>query len=233
MVIATISFGDSPDQAALLRLWCAHARHFAPRHRLLVISDAASPVAEHVPVLRLELGEEYAPVLRPGEPFDKKGALLCEAALRLGPFLYLDSDAFLVADPTVALCAFGGNSALAMPIDHGVANISAFQCSEGAIAERCAGVAWFGTQGREMIVLAYQRAFTLLVDDPQLSPTLDRHLIEQYAWALVMHWLGGATLPDDFNHPRHQRGPSKTAIVHHYFGGGKSSALKVTEPLNH
>ncbi len=226
-LIAIPYFGENPKYLEMLHEWVRTLKRTAPDAEFVVFThDAVSVMDEFdYPVIDLDISG-YREVMRDGQPFDIKGALMCEAALAIKrPFLMLDSDALLVANPSDVLNSIAQNAACAMPIDHG-AILSGHQllCDEPfpTVRKMCAGVFWFGdVTRRKALVGHYLMAWReLFHHDFPWTPKIP-HLLEQYAWSLAHHRMNGATLPASMNWAPHIVGTSPHAIVNHLFGHKK------------
>ena len=225
-LIAIPYFGTNSKYLEMLHEWVRTLKRTAPDAEFVIFTHDAADMLKpfDYPVLKLDISG-YADVMRAGQPFDIKGALMCEAALAIDrPFLMLDSDALLIADPSAALGAMG-NTPCAMPIDHG-AILSGHQllCDKpfAAVRKMCAGVFWFGdVTRRKALVGHYLMAWReLLSHNCPWTPCIP-HLLEQYAWSLAHHRMNGATLPATMNWAPHIVGKSPHAIVNHLFGHKK------------
>lgn len=225
-LVAIPYFGTNPKYLEMLDDWVRNFRERFPVSRFVVFThDAQEQLTQRgYPFVSLDISG-YASVIREGQPFDIKGALMCEAAEAIDePFLMLDSDALLMRDPSGLLTEFAGRTC-AMPIDSG-AILSGHKARMdepfGHVRKMCAGVFWFGDTGmREVLGDEYRNAWRdLHVADCPWTPRLP-HLLEQYAWSLAHHRLNGATMPGMMNWAPHITGDSDMAIVNHYFGHKK------------
>lgn len=225
MIVLVPFFGDRARFRPLLDAWIAAKAKAAPDLAWFALTD--EPLDYGTPNAVVSL-EGFRDLLRPGQPFDVKGALVSAALLRFPePLLVLDADAVLARDPRPGLAPFSGVS-IAMPLDggavmHGRAPL--LSPPYGAVAKVCAGVQFFGmTPGRSRLVAGYRRAFEELRALPRLpwSPPLP-HLLEQYAWSLAMNRRGGAILPVTYNWAPHFLGESPDAVVNHHYGFKKWS----------
>lgn len=226
-LIAIPYFGTNARYLDMLHEWVRTLKESAPDAEFLVFTHDAADILKPFgyPVLKLDIGG-YKDVIRPAQPFDIKGALMCEAALNIHrPFLMLDADAYLVGNTSAVLDAMPADCVCAMPIDHGaILHGHKARCDAPfeQVRKMCAGVFWFGSPvWRQQLVTHYRIAWReLLEHDCPWTPRLP-HLLEQYAWSLA-HWrLNGATLPASFNWAPHIVGESKHAIVNHLFGHKK------------
>ncbi len=226
-LIAIPYFGDNPKYLEMLHEWVRTLKRTAADAEFVVFTHDTKDIIKPLgyPVLKLSI-KGYSDVLREGQPFDIKGALMCEAAIAIKrPFLMLDSDALLVANPSDVLDAIAQNAACAMPIDHG-AILSGHQllCDEPfpTVRKMCAGVFWFGdVSRRKALVGHYLMAWReLFHHDFPWTPKIP-HLLEQYAWSLAHFRMNGATLPASMNWAPHIVGESPHAIVNHLFGHKK------------
>lgn len=226
-LVAIPYFGDNPKYLHMLDEWVANFRTRFPGSEFLVFThDAAQTMkAKGYPCLELDISR-YADVIRPDQPFDVKGALMCEAALMIKrPFLMLDSDALLVADPTAVLDAMG-DAPCAMPVDHGAilsGHARYMDYPFRDVSKMCAGVFWFGAGKRAELVQRYRDTWKMLKElDCPWTPRLP-HLLEQYAWSVALRCMGGCELPATMNWAPHYGGIGEhpNAIVNHYFGHKK------------
>lgn len=228
-LIAIPHFGRDQRYLDLLKTWVAQLRKtLGPDARFTVFThDAQADLAKlGFPTLSLNISA-YRDVIRPGQPFDIKGALMCEAALAIRePFLMLDADALLVQNPAPWVNRFMDYTC-AMPTDAGAILHGHKAMMDGEwshVRKMCAGVFWFGDPSpakRSELVNEYRVAWAqLLAADIPWTPRLP-HLLEQYAWSVAHHRLGGATLAGCMNWPPHLCGETPLAVVNHYFGHKK------------
>jgi hypothetical protein len=166
----------------------------------------------------------FRDVIRPGQPFDVKGALVCGyLAAHPYPTLVIDADAVLRGDPAPVLSRFAGSS-VAMPVDSGAIvyyRTPVLDAPYATVRKMCAGVMWFGhSPTRAALVAEYCRAFLELRDVIPWTPKLP-HLLEQYAWSLVHHRRGAATLPHVMNWNERHLGPVDGIVVNHDYGHSK------------
>lgn len=226
-LIAIPYFGSNPKYLEMLHEWVRVLKRTAPDARFLVFTHDAEEALKPFgyPTLTLSI-DGYADVIREGQPFDIKGALMCEAAMNIrDPFLMLDADALLVANPSEILDAMNPETVCAMPIDHGAilhGHKSLCEKPFADVRKMCAGVFWFGDVSRRAeLVTSYRLAWReMFSHDCPWLPCLP-HLLEQYAWSLAHHRLSGETLPATLNWAPHILGESPHAIVNHYFGHKK------------
>lgn len=244
MIILCPYFGDVAKFAPLLERWvqCWRAvgltMESAPA---VLLSD--NPKVEEV-ATRFAVGSAivdvslYRDVMRPGQPFDLKGALVCEYLKRWQyPTLVLDADAFLVRDPRPALEPFR-HEPLAMPLDQGSQvywRKGTLDAPFAHVRRLCAGVQFFGVPSpafsRRYITSRYLAAYKSLVAMPVLpwSPPISA-LLEQFAWSVVAAELNAPILPAPLNWGRHHLGPNPAAVVHHYYDFHKWRDLPPVTP---
>ncbi len=237
MIVLVPYFGDLEKFRPLLELWLAAYRSCGidrERHPAVLLSDDFD--VEGI-ALDLEVGAHLVPqsdlagfadLIREGQPFDKKGALVCRWLLdQPYPTLVLDADALLARDPAPTLEPFR-EAAVAMPLDHGSICCHRKPTLEGPFAgikKLCAGVQYFGGgNDRSRLVAGYRRAFEEIVALPEVpwTPPL-RTLTEQFAWSVCAHRRGGRILPASMNWAPEHLGENAFAVVNHYFGRGKWS----------
>jgi hypothetical protein len=170
----------------------------------------------------------FRDLIRPGHPFDVKGALV--SAFLVGwhyPVLVLDIDATLNLNPAATLAPFK-DAVIAMPLDHGALmhdRAPNLLSPYNSVKKLCAGVMWFGySPNRGRLVAGYRRAWEELAALPAFpwSPPLP-HLLEQYAWSLALHRRGGSILPVTMNWAPHFLGDNPFAVINHGFGFKKWS----------
>lgn len=225
-LIAIPYFGTNARYLEMLHEWVRVLKRTAPDARFVMFTHDAEEVLKPFgyPTLTLSI-DGYSDVMREGQPFDIKGALMCEAALNIHePFLMLDADAYLVANPSAILDKLA-DTPCAMPIDHGAilhGHKANMDFPHQDIRKMCAGVFWFGdTFDRRELVKNYLYGWKVLRDlNCPWTPCLP-HLLEQYAWSFAHHHMNGATLPATFNWSPHILGDSPYAIVNHFFGHKK------------
>lgn len=231
MIVATPYFGDADGRyRPLFDRWIEAFRQVKTGAKLLVLTDELGPITGW-PTLRIAI-RRLAEVVRPNEPFDLKGALVCHALVEFAgeAILMLDNDALLRRDPVRAL-TWAADVPLAMPRDSGAANINTpyLVPPYRHIAKRSAGIIYFGASQparRAAIIADYCRAWHELLPlhtaTGRPTPSAEQHeLLEQHAWTLVAHRWGMPYLPDAFNWPTHCYGPNPDAIVEHYYGWSK------------
>lgn len=254
--IVTLFYGDVKSREAyrtLLDEWLDHHVALGLADRITVVTDHRSDVRPlvighpGVKVAEYDVAG-YADVIRPGQPFDVKGALMCEllADTSVGPFLLLDNDAMLQRED--AIDELPAEIVIGMSRDLG-----ALESTYGMhlhepfahVFKRCAGVAWFGDtdrQKRDELRTRYLDAWRTLVHGGKdggvpWEKQLDR-LLEQHAWSYAAQQMEQPLLPDSWNWPSHIDGyaaqveATKAAHVHHLFGRKKWKRLGRKAPLN-
>lgn len=222
-IILVPFFGDTAKFQPLLDRWVEAYKSSGCRWPWYTLGDQTEVYSR--PAMRVDIAG-FADVIRPGQPFDVKGALVCSAILKLGqPLFVLDADAFLAADPAAALAPFH-DCPIAMPADHGAVMYwreTRLRPPYERVPKRCAGVQWFGPAGdRTRLVAGYRRAFAELLAMPRLPwhPQL-HHLVEQYAWSICAHRFGGRTLPPLLNWHEEHLGHHPGAVINHHYGHPK------------
>lgn len=253
--LVTLFYGSAAQQAAyrpLLLRWLAHHRDLGLAERLLVVTDLHDPLPHASDVAGLEIlaldTRAYHAVRREGQPFDQKGALLCELLLQHpGAFLFLDLDAWLQRAADLDHPDLAASARLAMPRDLGALN-----CDFGLFMwppfahyfKRCAGVMWCGPRSpgqAQLITDHYRAAWRQLVHGHQGGVPWEKHLdrlLEQHAWSVAAQRLDQPLLSDAWNWPAHiagyaaQEQATAAAHVHHHFGRKKWAALGRKAPRN-
>ncbi len=233
MLIAIPYFGDLARFRPLLAGWFdAYDAAGMARERVILLTDLPEAKidgearAHRCGVASVNISG-FVDVIRPRQPFDVKGALVC--AFLLGyeyPVLVLDADACLARDPTDTLAPYR-KRIMAMPGDAGAIvhdRRPRLDPPFEHIMKLCAGVMWFGAvPGRGRLVAAYRKAWTELQPILPWRPALP-HLLEQYAWSLALRRQGGAILPATMNWSPRFLGPSEFAVVNHDYGLAKWSS---------
>jgi hypothetical protein len=223
MMILAPYFGDVKRFGSFADTWLNAARRYRDGALVGFIGD--NPAPGHS---LLCSAKPFSDCIRPGHPFDVKGALICDALGKIDPAegaLIIDLDALLMANPAAVLADFAADP-IAMPADHGA--LIFFRSIQmdapfADVTKHCAGVMWFGPSPlRAKIPALYRAAWHELAALPRFpwSPPFP-HLLEQYAWTLVNHRLGGATLPASMNWSSRFFGPCPGAVIEHDYGHGK------------
>jgi len=222
MIILVPFYGDRERFRPLLDKWIACYKSSGCRVPWFALSD--QPETADLPCCRVSI-EQFRDVIRPLQPFDVKGALVCAAALQLQePLLVLDADAFLLADPMPLLASFA-DVPVAMAIDHGA--LVHFRTANldwpfDDVRKTCAGVLWLGRGQRARVVAQYRKAFRELqtLEYPWTPPL--KHLLEQYSWSVVQHRLcRSRRLPASLNWSVRILGAAPNVVVDHDYGHGK------------
>jgi len=133
--------------------------------------------------------QAFADVIRPGNPFDYKSALICAALPNLPPCVIVDVDTLWLQDPAPQLSAYA-DKLLMIAEDSGRRPISL----EGSkpMVEQSSNLMLFGEadlEEREWLVGAYQEAWNRLAASaqPQEQGGLGHTIREQRAWSVVFH----------------------------------------------
>lgn len=150
----------------------------------------------------------FRKAIRPGEAWDRKGAIVAASAQFLGRFLVCDLDAFLQRDPEPAMARLG-DVTLATREDAWKRTIG---WRGGEVTQRQAGVMWFG-QSKDRATLAdmYRRAFA------QAGMEFEKDAWrEQLAWTLVAKWSGLHELPKTLNCSHSDPDAAAACIVHEH-----------------
>lgn len=223
MIVLVPFFGDRKRVRPLLDKWIEAKARVAPNLTWFALTD--EPLDYSTPFALVSI-DGFRDLIRPGQVFDFKGALVCAALLRFSErLLVLDADAVLAKDPAPTLAAFS-LVPISMPVDGGAICFSRSPFLEepfAGIRKCCAGVQFFGDgNGRSRLVAGYRKAWTELaaLPRPPWSPPLE-HLREQHAWSIALRRRGGMYLPNAMNWAPHFYGESSDAVVNHHFGVGK------------
>lgn len=234
MLILVPFFGETEKFRPLLNRWIEAYKKSGCRIPWFTLSDL--PETYSMPSMRVDISG-FSSVIRPGQPFDVKGALVCAALLKLEEaVLVLDADAFLANDPTETLAPFAA-APVAMPPDHGALLYGRRPKMDepyNDVRKLCAGVQFFGAApGRSRLVAGYRRGFEeIMALAPRVpwTPQLP-HLVEQYAWSICSHRRGGQVLPGSMNWHAEHLGESPDAIVNHHYGHPKWKELPRPDAL--
>jgi hypothetical protein len=227
MIIATY-FGDLPRFRPFAEGWLKSVRRHAGNAQVRFISDRPGPL------LGVECitcsPQPFSDCMRPRQSFDVKGALLCDAIPKLPTdegVLMIDVDALLLASPWPLLEKFS-DCPMAMTTDHGAMLFAHSATLEGRwsdVLKQNSGVIWFGRSPRRREIPAlYREAWHELQPAFPWVPKLT-HLLEQYAWSLACHRIGGAVLPAVLNWSTRLLGASPDAVIDHDYGWGKWNGL--------
>jgi len=158
-------------------------------------------------------------VIRPGNDFDRKSALICAAL----PFLparsvVVDVDAFFLQDPSEMLAPYL-DLPFAMGEDAGRRGITVKGI--GTVPEHSSSVMVFGDpECRRSLVAEYVQAWEELIDAPGES-RLEVDIREQRAWSVVKHRTGAPLLPRELNDSRFWGGPTAATCIYHAHGREK------------
>lgn len=255
--LVTLFYGPAESRRAyrpLFDRWIAHHAALGLADRILVVTEdrgVAPPIVKgaQVEIMSLPVAA-YADLMRPEQPFDTKGALLCalmEATAE--PFLYLDADAFLQRAAALDHRDLKRDAAILMPRDIGaLGGPYGMHLHEpfSHVGKRCAGVMWCGAAGaawRQRLVQLYRESWLLLrTGGKDGGVPWERHLdrlLEQHAWSLAAQLLEQPLLGDGWNWPAHipdfvgegLREPARKH-VHHHFGRKKWKTLGRPAPKN-
>ena len=216
MLIATAYYGDARF-GPMVEAWINAHRRSGTQMPFVVLTDEQG-LPTPLPgcsVLQVDT-RPYSDLIRPGFPFDRKGAIQCAALQLLGPVLFLDADAWLRADPQPVL-HHHAEAVIAMCTDAcGIETQPRFVRRDGATQKYNSGVIWFGEGNRRQTVEAYREAFLGLVRDPRLAELDRADLAEQWAWSMVMRTRGGERLPDRMNWHSDKEASGGVVVEHNY-----------------
>lgn len=245
MLILVPFYGETEKFRPLLDRWFAAARaampNARPQYDFVLLTDSEASVIDAARTHGCGIAEfklaGFADLMRPGQPFDVKGALVCSFLLaHTYSVLVLDADAFLAKDPTEALAPFAA-APVAMPPDHGALLYGRRPKMDEPytdVRKLCAGVQWFGSApGRSRLVAGYRRAYEeIMALAPRVpwTPQLP-HLVEQYAWSICSHRRGGQVLPATMNWHAEHLGEWPGVIVNHHYGHPKWEGLPKPDAL--
>ncbi len=219
MLILVPWFGNVGRFEAMADAWVARYVESGTVAPWRYLTDVDLPARTGAMIDRYDLAG-FSEVIRPGQPFDVKGALVCAALLAHDePLLVLDLDAQLLRDPAPDLAPFMGR-VIAMPVDAGAITHDRsprLNPPYGTVLKLCAGVMFFGAGDRGRLVAAYRKAWTELRPTLPWSPPLP-HLLEQHAWSLAARRRGGDVLSQAFNWSPDHLGANALATVEHRYG---------------
>jgi hypothetical protein len=221
MIILVPFFGDVKRFRPVLDRWIYAYEASGCKIPWYMVGDRAEDL--EAPCVRVKI-EPFRDLIRPGQPFDHKGAIVCAAALQIaGPVLVLDSDAMLVRDPLPILERFL-QAPVSMPADHGALvwfRTPKLEWPFESVRKACAGVLLLGPAAhRPQLVAAYRRAWHQMKGCLPWRPNLP-HLLEQYSWSVAMHGFGPSWLPVSLNWSSRHLGASPDVVIEHDYGHGK------------
>lgn len=239
MIIATTYFEPEDEQQTarlrrLFALWHHQVTVTNPSARIVVVTDQHIEIpmgavetlwidpARVFHLIRDAEEIEDAPEGHGGNPqaWDRKGALLVGALAHLkAPALYLDLDAF----PAVNIESQPIQKGFFMPMENTSTKIRLPYMRE-SVAQRSAGIIYFGAPAAfSEIAAGYVMAFREL---RRAQPAY--WLLEQNAWSLTHHRLGGGVLAREWNWLPHAKGygPNARAIINHHHGPHKWAMME-------
>lgn len=161
----------------------------------------------------------FSDVMRTGNAFDYKSALICAALPLLPPgAVIMDVDAVFVKDPTTYFAALA-DEPFAMPPDSGRRRIP-WKGSHGeSIPEHSSSVMIFGDDSagmREALVDNYRKAWEWLAQHDDARGIIDA-IREQRAWSLVHFWSDACLMDERLNwSPYHYQDNPEAIILHHH-----------------
>jgi hypothetical protein len=193
MIIAVVHYSATAS-VPLLELWYDYYLKSGCKIPVVVVTDGMATLPEfcaaHIPfngmippVSSLVVDPALIPnVIRKGNPFDVKGALVCLAVRRFGEVFFVDSDAFLLKNPEPVLASIPETAVISMGDDPYPTRIEG---TDGAL-QRNAGVMVVKAkdpQVREALVANYCFSHTTLRNTPKNNT----QLLEQFAWSATHH----------------------------------------------
>lgn len=223
MIIAIPHWGTDQRYFDVLDAWVEQYIESGSSLPFVVVTDHQTRFTRY-PTLAVDVREQQG-VMRRGEVFDRKGALMLEALKYFhGGVLFCDADAF-VMKPIQDHLGLWASSKIAMSKDSGIRKAGMGAWEQPDVQEMNAGVLWFGTGCKLPLISAYRRAFL------QLSVVRgDDHWLEQLAWSLVWQQERGSLLPSEFQWVPHRWGPNPHAVINHHHGESKFRLLSIGQP---
>jgi hypothetical protein len=240
--------GKDPRFRPLLRLWLEYFQRSGCRLPLRILTDVAT-VRDHSAgpwVVADKLHDEtrllglpctvvdpfeFTDLMREGNAFDRKSAIICAALPFLPSCVIVDTDSFFVRDPTAALLANAVHE-FAMAPDAGrrmipligdmeqSSSVMVFGKAVDYVAPR--GLPSLGmTKARRFYGAAYRRAWHALADHPDEQHGLLSDIREQRAWSVVRFNDEAPLLPDTLNWSRFWGDDHGRALIHHAHGREK------------
>jgi hypothetical protein len=204
----------------LLNRWLEYYAASGCNLPVSVLTDMTSPVPDGVHCFRAD-PEKYAEVMRAGNPFDRKSALICAALPELPVCTVIDIDAFLFQDPTEQLMRYSEDD-LAVAEDAGGRSIPLSghpECSSSVMV--------FGMcKDRSVLTGHYVDAWHALA---HVDSGLQQTIREQVAWSKVADDALYPVLPRCLNWSRFWGTPTaENCSIYHAHGAEKWGELKFT-----
>lgn len=185
----------------------------------VVLTNGLTHVPYELRATRQPVEARFRPLMRAGNVYDYKSALICSALPHLpAGAIVLDCDALFVADPTEALRQYT-QELFAMPPDSGRRRIP----YDSGIPEHSSSVMVFGEAlalMRESIVQSYVNAWEWLSKHDDAKGQIDK-IREQRAWSLVHHWIDGTLMDERLNWSASHYAPNPDALIVHHHGSAK------------
>ena len=193
-----------------------------------ILTDLDTDADHHgVPVVRADW-REHQDVVRAGNHFDRKSALICAALPSLPPCVIFDLDTDIALNPTEELLAYWYEP-FAMPPDSGKRTIPWKDERGQFIREHSSSVMVFGqpeNEGvRHAIVDNYRCAWNWLRENSTGLPKWLDAIREQRAWSLLHYWAKAPLMPETLNWSGSHYPPNPAAKIVHYHGGSKHTLL--------
>jgi hypothetical protein len=172
-------------------------------------------------------GQMDCNIIRTGNVFDHKSALICAALPDMPPCVIMDVDAYLLADPTAALLQYESGG-IAIAPDAGQRTIQ--WPGNSTMPENSSSVMVFGkTADIDQAVADYTKAWETL-EEIDFNWGLQNTIREQVAWSVVAAQRDHAILPRTLNWSRFWGEPTpENCIIYHAHGAEKWKILPVYE----
>jgi hypothetical protein len=205
-------FGSDPRFSEMLRRFLDCAACYSGEIRILTDEHSTRVSGHRVHVVSDEDLAPFSAVMRPGNPYDRKSAMICAALPHLPPCAIVDVDMEFLRNPWPVLEPYTRNSFAIAP-DAGKRMIPVGPVS---YPEESSSLMLFGGTARKVIVEEYVRAWESLRFESN-EHSLEFAIREQRAWSLVSRYLDEEVLPDSLNWSRFWGPPREdTCIVHHH-----------------
>lgn len=208
-------FGSDPRFREMLRRFLDRASCYSGEIRILT-DEHSMHISEHR--MHVVGDADLAPfsaVMRSGNPYDRKSAMICAALPHLPPCAIVDVDMEFLRDPWPVLEPYAQDTFAIAP-DAGGRWIPKFDCPENS-----SSLMIFGSSpdllSRDGLADEYFDAWQSLSEIDTSESSLEYAIREQRAWSVVAHAGGDPVLPDSLNWSRFWGQPREdTCIVHHH-----------------
>jgi hypothetical protein len=220
----------------ILRSWCCHWRNSETRIPYQILTDRQTcERLANKEIQRVDLRDfdpsPFADLMRQGNPYDYKSALICAALPHLpANSIIMDSDALIMRDITHRFDVVDGEP-FAMVPDSGRRRIPWSGPHGKTIMEHSSSVMFFGTDDpvvRACLVATYRMAWHWLAANDDAKGQIEA-IREQRAWSLVHWWEDAILMAEDLNYSHTYKSHERAYVIHHH-GAGKLTATPCRTP---